>query len=469
MKSMGLEQAPKATLEARAHALFQEQDRALKTRTDRMFIGLMSVQWVFAILIALWVSPLTWRGRTSSVHSHLLAAVLLGGAINLFPFVMVRLRPGALETRLVIASAQACWSAFLIHLSGGRIESHFHIFGSLAFLAAYRDWRVLLPATIVTAFDHVARQLFWPESVYGIAAPEAWRFLEHAGWVVFEDVFLVMTCVSSMREARLHAHARVAYTDRLEREMAVGARVQTCLLPPSPRATHLEVSATMIPATEVGGDYYDVVRVPDGAWIGIGDVAGHGLQSGLVMLQAQSAIRALVQRDPNASPSSLLCDVNAVLYENIRERMKVDEHMTLSLLRYFDDGRVVAAGAHEDLVIFRQATKKCELVEVRGTWVGARRDIRAATKDLELRLEPGDMMVLYTDGVTEARSRTREMFGLDRLCEAVETDFARGADGLRDHLLGLVKGWTERQDDDVTLVVLQHTGPRAATSDLAAE
>ena len=92
--------------------------------------------------------------------------------------------------------------ALLIHLTGGRIETHFHVFGSLAFLAFYRDWRVLVPATIVVALDHLLRGIFWPQSVYGVLVASQWRWLEHAAWVVFEDVFLVVSCLRSVAEMR---------------------------------------------------------------------------------------------------------------------------------------------------------------------------------------------------------------------------------------------------------------------------
>src|ERR1051325_5838432 len=91
-------------------------------------------------------------------------------------------------------------SALLIHLTGGRIETHFHVFGSLAFLAFYRDWRVLLTATVVVALDHMARGLFWPQSVFGILTTSPWRWLEHAGWVVFEDTFLIISLRQSLRD-----------------------------------------------------------------------------------------------------------------------------------------------------------------------------------------------------------------------------------------------------------------------------
>ena len=97
------------------------------------------------------------------------------------------------------------WSALLIHLSGGRIETHFHVFGSLGILAGYRDWPVLLTATVVVAVEHFIRGVVWPESVYGIANPEWWRFLEHAFWVVFAVVFLGWQVIRGKREMRTHA------------------------------------------------------------------------------------------------------------------------------------------------------------------------------------------------------------------------------------------------------------------------
>jgi hypothetical protein len=100
----------------------------------------------------------------------------------------------------VVAVAQMLFSALLIHLSGGRIETHFHVFGSLAFLAFYLDWGVLVTATVTIALDHFLRGIFWPESVYGIINPEWWRFLEHAFWVVFCAGFLIASCMRQIRD-----------------------------------------------------------------------------------------------------------------------------------------------------------------------------------------------------------------------------------------------------------------------------
>jgi signal transduction histidine kinase len=191
------------SVETRAEEIFREQRDRNYRRTDRVLAVLMVVQWILAILVAVLLSPYGWEGKTHAIHAHVYAAVFLGGLLSSFPVALAVMQPGKPLTRHVLACAQMLWSALLIHLSGGRIETHFHVFVSLAFIAFYRDWRPLVPATIVVASDHLLRQIFWPESVYGIATPEWWRFLEHAGWVVFEDVILILSCLRGVEEMRL--------------------------------------------------------------------------------------------------------------------------------------------------------------------------------------------------------------------------------------------------------------------------
>jgi signal transduction histidine kinase len=167
-----------------------------------MFAWLMVCQWLAGIGAALWISPRTWIGTTSQVHVHVWAAILLGGAISSLPVFLAFKRPGYAFTRHTIAVAQMLTSALLIHLTGGRIETHFHVFGSLAFLAFYRDWRVLISATVVVAVDHFLRGVFLPQSVFGVLTPSSWRWLEHAGWVIFEDVFLLISIQQGLRDMR---------------------------------------------------------------------------------------------------------------------------------------------------------------------------------------------------------------------------------------------------------------------------
>jgi signal transduction histidine kinase len=182
--------------------LFRAYEDRVYRRTDRLFFILLIVQWLVGILFACIVSPRAWSGAISSVHPHVYAAVLVGGMCCLFPLILLWRLPGQAVTRQAVAIGQVCFSSLLIHLTGGRIETHFHVFGSLAFLACYRDWKVLPTATVIVAVDHLLRGLWYPESVYGVAFSTPWRSVEHAGWVIFEDVVLVWSCFVSRREMR---------------------------------------------------------------------------------------------------------------------------------------------------------------------------------------------------------------------------------------------------------------------------
>jgi signal transduction histidine kinase/CheY-like chemotaxis protein len=193
-------------LSVRTESLFRDQQRHVYERTDRIFAWLMLFQWFASIVTAVWISPRTWAGTTSQIHIHVWAAIVVGGAITLLPVFLAITRPGTTISRHVIAASQMLMSALLIHLTGGRIETHFHVFGSLAFLAFYRDWKVLVTASLIVAIDHAVRGLLWPQSVYGSVLVEPWRWLEHTGWVVFEDVFLIISIRQVLRAAWDIAH-----------------------------------------------------------------------------------------------------------------------------------------------------------------------------------------------------------------------------------------------------------------------
>ncbi|MFT7465161.1 MAG: two-component system sensor histidine kinase/response regulator [Pseudohongiellaceae bacterium] len=195
----------------RAREILADDTGRLRERTDRLFAGLMLAQWVLGIVTARAISPLTWSAGRAEQHYHMTAAVVLGGLISGLPIALAVLRPGRASTRHAIAVGQMLTSALLIHLSGGRIETHFHVFGSLAFISFYRDYKVLLTAVVVTAVDHFVRSVWYPQSVFGVVAAAEWRWLEHAGWVLFEAVFLLHSCrqgiadlrASSERQARI--------------------------------------------------------------------------------------------------------------------------------------------------------------------------------------------------------------------------------------------------------------------------
>ncbi len=180
----------------------QEAFGSMYSRVDRLFMVVMLVQAAGLVGLSVWLTPRTWAGMTSSVHTHVWASIGLGLLITIFPAMLTMVRPGELSTRLVMAVCQGLVSSLLIHIGGGRLEMHFHIFVSLAFLAMYMDFKVLLAATVVAAADHLIRGLYWPQSVYGISEAGILRSLEHAMWVVFEDVVLFFS-ISRLRRERM--------------------------------------------------------------------------------------------------------------------------------------------------------------------------------------------------------------------------------------------------------------------------
>src|SRR5438093_12310139 len=164
--------------------LVQQARDVMARNTSGIFAVLMLLQWAGAIVTATIVSPRTWTGTISSVHVHVWASIVLGGIITVVPVALALIYPTQSLTRHVIAAGQMLMSALLIHITGGRIETHFHVFGSLAILAFYRDWRVLITASAVVAADHFLRGLFLPQSVYGVLAATEWRWVLDAGCVM---------------------------------------------------------------------------------------------------------------------------------------------------------------------------------------------------------------------------------------------------------------------------------------------
>jgi signal transduction histidine kinase/CheY-like chemotaxis protein len=195
---------------SRNESLLREHQREVWVRTDRMFAGLLVFEAFCCLFAGIFITPRTWIVATGLLHVHLYIAVPLSFLIAFLPVVLVLTQPGETLTRHIIAIAQACMSALLIHLTGGRIETHFHIFGSLAFLAFYRDWKVLVTASTVVALDHCLRGVYWPESVFGVMSARQYRWLEHTGWVVFEDIFLIQSCRQGVSEMRAFAERQDA-------------------------------------------------------------------------------------------------------------------------------------------------------------------------------------------------------------------------------------------------------------------
>lgn len=273
----------------------------------------------------------------------------------------------------------------------------------------------------------------------------------------FRDVTAQLAAHDELRAAE-----RKAAVAPLERELAIAQQIQTSLLPTRMRVASGEVAAGMRPASSVGGDYYDLFQTEDGGcWIGIGDVSGHGLNAGLIMLMIQSGIASIVRKEPNADPHDVIALVNQTLYENVRTRLKLDDFVTLSLLRYFEDGRIAVAGAHEEIVVWRAAQQGCEVIPTHGTWLGAMPDVSPHITTTIHRLRPGDILLLYTDGITEAMSTSGEQFGLERLIETLSQMSSTPVQSICEAMFDAAARWSAIQADDQTVLALRYRGDSA--------
>ena len=243
--------------------------------------------------------------------------------------------------------------------------------------------------------------------------------------------------------------------DALWSEMELAKRIQTALLPEGKRIKDFEIAATMHPAREVGGDYYDIITTPSGGkWVTIGDVSGHGVDSGLIMMMAETTIISMVNSLGDASPSKVIASVNGVIRENL-SRLGSDLYMTLMALK-LHDGKMTVAGKHQDLIIYRAASNKTETVSTNGTWLGITANLGHYLEDTTVHFAPSDIILLFTDGITEAMNKSGEMFGQDRLEQALNryADFPVGK--LLEKIISDVETHQEDQLDDMTLVVLKY-------------
>jgi sigma-B regulation protein RsbU (phosphoserine phosphatase) len=248
---------------------------------------------------------------------------------------------------------------------------------------------------------------------------------------------------------------------RMGAELDVAQRIQAMILPKEDELKNcqgLDVAAKMVPASEVGGDLYDVLPQKDGSTaLVIGDVTDHGLASGLVMLMAQSALRLCLE-EAKVDLLKSLQFLNSMLFKNVQTRMNDSRTLTLALFHY-KDGLVRLAGQHESVVILRKGQAETEEIGTGdfGTVVGMIEDIEPMLAETSFRLEPGDCMLLYTDGATEAENPKQEQYGIDRVKQSVVRAKGKPANEIVNAIFTDLMAFidTARVYDDITLVVIR--------------
>ncbi|MDJ0765136.1 MAG: SpoIIE family protein phosphatase [Myxococcota bacterium] len=235
-------------------------------------------------------------------------------------------------------------------------------------------------------------------------------------------------------------------------EMELAKKIQTVLLPTYPHLKGFEIAAYTKPADLVGGDYYDVINLPDQDWIVIGDVSGHGVPAGLVMMMVQTSIHSVLKNFQDLSPPQLLQAVNKVIYQNIQQ-MGENKYMTITVFSCARDGTLQFSGLHQDIMIYRANQKKVASVETNGMWIGMVGEIADMLDVDTVALESGDVMLLYTDGITEAVDPDGQMFGTQGLAQALSELGDQPVEEIKDGILKLVDPL--ENDDDITLMVIK--------------
>ncbi|MBW4505751.1 MAG: SpoIIE family protein phosphatase [Scytonematopsis contorta HA4267-MV1] len=244
---------------------------------------------------------------------------------------------------------------------------------------------------------------------------------------------------------------------RMGAELSIVRQMQQMILP-RPEELEIEgldIAGYMEPAEEVGGDYYDVLYTDGVVTIGIGDVTGHGLESGILMLMTQTSVRTL-KEIREADPVRFLDVLNRTIYKNV-QRMNSDKSLTLGILNYVQ-GKLSISGQHEEAIVVRNSGH-IEMIDTMdlGFPIGLDGNIADFIDQKLIELEPGDGVVLYTDGITEAEDINQKQYGIERLCDVVSQNWQSSAQEIKQAVIRDLRRFIGEQKvfDDITLLVLK--------------
>jgi sigma-B regulation protein RsbU (phosphoserine phosphatase) len=292
---------------------------------------------------------------------------------------------------------------------------------------------------LAQAFNHMAQKL--RESFTDLAA---------ANQELEQRVLARTADLNEANQEITHLNQRLKSENlRMKAELDVTRQLQQMILPKQEELSQipkLEIAGFMEPAAEVGGDYYDVLTHNGLVKIGIGDVTGHGLESGVLMIMVQTAVRTLLANN-ETDPTNFLNVLNQVIYDNV-QRMNSDKNLSLSLLDY-KEGILSLSGQHEEMIVVRSGgqVERIDTIDL-GFPIGLEADISDFV---------GDVVVLYTDGITEAENQLGLRYGIEQFCEIVSDNWQQSAEEIRKAVIEDVRRHIGKQKvyDDITLLILK--------------
>lgn len=263
---------------------------------------------------------------------------------------------------------------------------------------------------------------------------------------------------SLRRRAEAEAERRRLATEqeRLGRELEIAASIQLAMLPKLPAHPEYEFAGKMEPASEVGGDFYDILNRGDDLWITIGDVSSHGLGAGLVMMITQAAYQAVFDAAPQSTADEVLRRVNRVVHTSATTRLGGGRYVTGQVLLHRGDGVFECAGGHLWPLVVEPKTGEVRRVESVGPWLGIV-PILPHVPVHRFTLEPGEVLCLYSDGIVEARNTSGETYELERLTRSLARNVGSGIplQDCADAILAEVETFTDQRDDDRTVLLVR--------------
>jgi len=269
--------------------------------------------------------------------------------------------------------------------------------------------------------------------------------------------------VSGMNDLIEGMSIAVSETSALHQEMELARNIQTCLLPTAVEKIdpEFEIAASMLPADQVGGDFYEITLDRSGNLrIAIGDVSGHGVTPGLIMMMAQTIHSTLVANFDSDTRDTVI-KINEILYANVHERLNANHFMTFNAIRHLGNGKFEHAGAHLRIIVYHQQSCQCELIRTEGVYLNFKHDISRPTKNSYFELREGDMMFLYTDGLTEAKNSSGEILDIERFVKIIERHACNDADPevmKKGIMEDVIKWCNDIRDDDMTLIIVKRRG-----------
>ncbi len=273
------------------------------------------------------------------------------------------------------------------------------------------------------------------------------------------SVFKAITGQSAFALYNHLVYSQASLKKQLDTDLQTAQDIQRILLPAtSPTIEHFEIAGVNIPAQQVSGDYFDYIKIDANRYgVVIADVSGKGVPASLIMAMCRSVLRS------NAisikSPAEVLHRVNRQLYPDMREDMFIS--LAYVVLDARNNKAVLSRAGHDAPLLYRAADESIHRINPPGMALGidSGPTFERVTGDFSQALEPGDCLVLYTDGVTEALDQFGDEFGMARMRQSIADSARSGAQGIIERLTDDLRDFigSHPQNDDITLIVIRRT------------